>query len=140
MPATVRIGIEGHVVSVGIRAKVVYSTHMVVMLMCEDGDLDQFLADAQQLVVKKATTTYATSAGANVTVFPKEGKKNEVASPVSSQSKAKQSPGYYGGYGNYGGGYGGGYGGYGGKAIDYDEEIFGKRDLTGTQRADWWND
>lgn len=109
-------------------------------LMCEDGDLDQFLADAQQLVVKKATTTYATSAGANVTVFPKEGKKNEVASPVSSQSKAKQSPGYYGGYGSGYGGYGSGYGGYGGKAIDYDEEIFGKRGLTGAQRADWWND
>ena len=103
-------------------------------ILCENGDLDQFLAEAKQLVVKKATATYATSAGANVTAFPKEAKKNEAASPVSSQSKTRQSPGYYGGYGNFGA-----YGGYGGKTIDYDEEIFGKRQ-TGSTRSDWWND
>lgn len=119
-------------------------------IMCDDGDLEQFVADAKELVVKKAAaygTGYGTGYGGNygtgyggnygtgyggkggtkVTDFSEGAKKK--ASAGSKKSKIPQSPGNYGGYGQS----------LASGLVDYDAEIFDRRPDY-SQRADWWND
>lgn len=108
----------------------------------EEGDLETFLTEAKELVAKQTAVTSLASANAS-----KKSKKGKAKDP----DYAKPYPGLYTGYDideddaedvpsyNYGYGYGyrSGYGGYGGKAIDYDEEIFGKDKSNGYRRTAW---
>ena len=109
----------------------------------EEGDLETFLTEAKELVARQATTTSLASV--------KSGKKSE-KKKAKDPDYTKPYPGLYTGYEpgeddddegvpaysyGYGYGYNSGYGGYGGKAIDYDEEIFGRGKGNSYRRTAW---
>lgn len=128
----------------------------------ETGDLETFLNDAKDIVVKR-TIGYDTSSYKSPDKTKETSKKSSKKSDKGNNALTRPYPGLYGsavadddtseydygyGYGyGYGGGYGGGYNGghagysssYGGKddgkVVDYDKEIFEK----GRSRSNWWN-
>lgn len=104
-------------------------------IRCDNGDLEQFIADAKDDVVRKgyvspasnynvSTTSKGTASTAKADKSGKASdvKKNVVESPRFERNYGRSYPGYYGGY--YGGPC---YDSDTGEVVDFDEMIFGAR-------------
>lgn len=105
-------------------------------IRCDGGDMEQFVADAKDDVVRKVYTTpsaYQVSTTSAAKTADKGAKKNEAKKPANSPSDFSRYPGYYG---DYGGSYGAG---YGDAEPDYDAMIFGKREQAGKRKDNWWS-
>ena len=112
-----------------------------VGILCDGGDLEQFIADAKTMAVKKVSN-YPAAGSTGVRAGTAPAANAGTGYTGSGQTKLYQSPGYYQGSDNITP-----LAGYYDADTDFDEEIFGARDGKASKKSKsiskrnaWWNE